>query len=135
MTPRTLARAALAIVAVFNLVIGVWAFFAPRSFFENVGAFPPYNEHFIHDIGAFELGLGVTAAAALVWSDGLSVALAGNAVAAVVHWVAHLIDRDLGGRSTDPFGLGLLALAIVLALLKVAGSERAEAGRLGGTPD
>ena len=128
MPTRTLVRATLAAVAVANLGLGAWAFFAPRSFFENVGEFPPYNEHFIHDIGSFLSGLGATAALALLWRDGISVALGGNAVAAVVHWIAHVIDRDLGGRATDPYGLGLVALIIVLALVKARGPEPEQRG-------
>jgi hypothetical protein len=30
---------------------GLWAFAAPRSFFEVVATYPPFNEHLLHDIG------------------------------------------------------------------------------------
>jgi hypothetical protein len=30
----------------------------PHSFYDNVATFEPYNRHFLHDIGAFTIGLG-----------------------------------------------------------------------------
>lgn len=42
--------AAIAIGAVFHLGTGVWAFAAPRSFYEVIATFPPYNVHFLHDV-------------------------------------------------------------------------------------
>jgi hypothetical protein len=56
---------------------GLWAFAAPRSFFESVATYPPFNVHLLHDIGAFNLGLGATLLLALAWADALLVALAG----------------------------------------------------------
>ena len=114
MTPQKLSRIAAWIGAVFWLVTGVWAFVAPRSFFDNIATFEPYNRHFLHDAGAFALGLGAVLIFALVtqW-DALRVALAGVGLAAVMHVVAHAVDTDLGGKSTDIPGLVLLAIVIV----------------------
>ncbi len=109
--------AALVLAAVLNGGPGVWAFFAPRSFYEVVATYPPYNEHLFHDIGAFELGLTAAILSGLVWRDGLSVALLGGAVGAVVHAVAHVIDRDLGGRASDPWTLSVVAVILVAALV------------------
>jgi hypothetical protein len=109
------------VVGISNAGFGLWAMFAPRSFFDSLASdFPPYNEHLIHDIGAFMLGLGVGALVALVRRDGWLVALAANAVAAVAHLVSHLIDRDEGATLLDPFGLALLAAFLVGALVKLS---------------
>ena len=108
-------RVITAIGAAFFLVTGVWAFFSPHSFYEIVATYPPFNEHLFHDLGAFQIGLGVTAAVALVGVDGLGVALAGVSSGAVLHSIAHFLDRDHGGRATDPWALGLLALLLVTA--------------------
>ena len=102
--------------AAFFLVAGIWAFVAPKSFYDVVATYPPYNEHLFHDIGAFQVGLGVTAIAALAWRDSLAVALAGLSAGAAVHAVSHVIDRDLGGRSTDPWTLSAFAVLLVVAL-------------------
>lgn len=98
------------------VVLGVWAFFWPVSFSANVATFKPYNLHLLHDLGAFQLGLGAALLAALRINDGLGVALAGGTVGAAFHAWSHLMDRDLGGRSSDPWTLGLLALLFLAAL-------------------
>ncbi len=104
-----------AAAAVF-LVTGVWAFAAPKSFYDVVATYPPFNEHLFHDIGAFQIGLGAAALAGLFVRDGLRVALIGGAAGALVHAVSHVIDRDLGGRSTDPWTITAFAVLLVVAL-------------------
>ena len=49
--------AAVFISGLFMLALGIWAFFAPASF-ADFAAFP-YNRHLLHDVGAFQIGLGV----------------------------------------------------------------------------
>ncbi|MEV0569035.1 hypothetical protein [Dactylosporangium sp. NPDC050588] len=118
MTKRSpFTTAALVLAAIINGGPGVWAFFAPRSFYDVIATYPPYNEHLFHDIGAFELGLTAAILISLVWRDGLSVALFGGAVGATVHAVAHFLDRDLGGRSSDPWALGAVAVVLTAGLV------------------
>ena len=57
--------AAVTIGGLFMLVLGIWAFFPPASFAEFV-AFP-YNRHLLHDVGAFQIGIGTTMLLALMW--------------------------------------------------------------------
>ena len=102
--------------AVF-LVPGVWSFLWPRSFHETVALFDPFNLHLFHDLGAFQLGIGAAVLAALVWHDALTVALAGASAGAALHAVSHVLDRDLGGRASDPWLLSLLAAALIAALV------------------
>jgi hypothetical protein len=49
---------------------GAWAFVFPRSFYDHVATFEPYNRDFLHDIGAFTIGLGAVMLLALVLEDG-----------------------------------------------------------------
>ena len=121
---RHVVRGTALLAAAFYTLFGAWALLAPRSFFETVAPFPPYNAHFLHDAGAFQLGLGAALLAALARRSGLVAALAGAAVASVLHAGAHAVDGHLGGRPTDPWALGLLA-ALVVAALAIA--WRAEA--------
>jgi hypothetical protein len=108
-------RAVTFVAGVFMLVFGLWAFLAPRSFASQIATFPPYNVHLIHDVGAFQSGLGATLLFALVRADALTAVLSGASVGAVLHVIAHIEDRSRGGRSTDPVGLAILAIAIVAA--------------------
>lgn len=114
---RRVAQVIAGFAAIFHIGVGVWAFSAPLSFFANVGSFPPYNEHFVHDVGAFNLGLGAAALAALLVSDSLVAVLAGIAVGAVMHEIAHIMDRLLGGHPSDPYTLGGVALIVLAGLL------------------
>jgi hypothetical protein len=107
--------AAVAGALVF-LVPGGWAFGWPRSFYDTIATFPPYNRHLFHDLGAFQLGVGAALLAALIWTDGLFVALTGGAVALLTHAIAHFLDHGLGGRAGDPWALSLLTLVVLIGL-------------------
>jgi hypothetical protein len=115
MTSQRLARIAGWAGVVFALGSGIWAFVAPRSFYDNIATFEPYNRHFLHDIGAFTIGLGAVVLFALVthW-NALRVALAGAAVASAIHVVSHAIDSELGGRDTDLPALIIVALVFLI---------------------
>jgi hypothetical protein len=96
------------------LFLGLWPLLDPMNFYEEVADFPPYNEHFLHDVGAFQVGLGATLVFALIWrKDALLVALAGTGIAAALHAWAHFADEDLGGSSSDTFLLTVLAIALL----------------------
>jgi peptidoglycan/LPS O-acetylase OafA/YrhL len=120
---RRVVRAIAILAAAFYGIFGAWALLAPRSFFDTVAAFPPYNEHFLHDLGAFQLGLGAAVLGALAIRRSLVAVLAGVAVASVLHAAAHAVDTDLGGQPTDPWVLGLFAALVVLALIVAWRSE------------
>ncbi len=104
-------------VGLFNLGMGIWAFVAPRSFFDTVATFPPFNEHLFHDLGAFQGALGATLLIGLRVRNGLMVAMLGNLLGAIVHFISHVMDSGLGGRSTDPIAMGFLAAALAFALV------------------
>jgi hypothetical protein len=103
-------------VALFA-VTGAWAFVAPHSFFQSVATWPPYNRHLFHDIGAFELGIAAALVAGIAGRSALATGLWGGAVGSVLHAVSHWVDADLGGRSTDPVLLTLLAVVVVAGLI------------------
>jgi hypothetical protein len=111
---RLVSLAAL-ISAASMLAFGFWAFFAPTSFSDFID-YGPYNEHLIHDAGAFQLGVGVGLLLAVLWSDGLLAALTGFAVASGLHTVSHYSDRHLGGHDSDVPLLGLLTLVALAGI-------------------
>jgi hypothetical protein len=100
--------AVVIIIGLFTLAFGIWAFFASASFAEFV-AFP-YNRHLLHDVGAFQIGIGVTVLLALLWADSVMVVLAGYVVGSSFHVVSHIIDRHIGGHVYDPLVLGLIVV-------------------------
>ena len=66
--PKTMA----AIGGMVFLVFGLWAMADASSFYNSIALFEPYNAHFIQDLGAFQVGLGLTLIlAAFVTSDAL----------------------------------------------------------------
>lgn len=110
-------RVILLVAGAFFLVTGIWAFAAPTSFYDVVATYPPYNEHLFHDIGSFQIGIGVSAVAGVLWNSGIGVALVGGTAGAVAHAVSHMLDRDLGGRATDPLSLALFAGLLIVGLV------------------
>lgn len=128
---RKLTTAVVTVGAAAFLVPDVWAFAWPRSFHEHVAMFDPFNLHLFHDVGAFQIGVGVALLAALVWHDALSVALLGATAGALAHAVSHIVDRDLGGRGSDPWVLSLLAVLLASALVLHRRRTRHHAGEQG----
>ena len=97
------------------LGFGAWAFADPASFYAQVATFEPYNRHFLHDAGAFQLGLGDGLVVGMLGLSGRSAALWAAASAAAAHALAHFLDWNLGGRAADPIGLSIVAVVLVAA--------------------
>ena len=119
------ARYVAVAAGLFLVVFGVWAFFGPQSFFDRIATFKPYNKHLIHDIGAFQIGLGTTLLLALVWQSVLAVALGGVGIGSAFHAIAHWTDKDLGGRDSDPYSLTIVAVLILVAAAMAHHESRA----------
>lgn len=111
------------------VALGLWALVAPRAFFDALAAFEPYNQHFLQDIGAFQVGLGVVLLLAGVpaRADGLTGALVGVGVGAALHTVSHVVGRDLGGTP----GTDIPVFAVMTILLLAAGGVRWRHARRG----
>lgn len=113
MTSRFITFVAV-ILALGMVGIGVWGMLAPASFAEFT-AFPA-NDHFVHDIGAFQIGIGATLLLALYWKDALAVALAGFLIGNTLHVINHAGDLGLGGHARDIWLLALLSVLAAAAL-------------------
>jgi PPOX class probable F420-dependent enzyme len=112
---RRFVLAVTLLTGLFMTTAGVAALLAP-SWFADATGFPRHT-HFVHDAGAFQLGIGVTLLLAPICHDGLALALTGFLVANTTHAVNHAVDLDLGGRSSDPWGLAALSLLTAAALV------------------
>lgn len=104
-------------------VAGVWCLAAPYSFARTVGFPVPAHggeaahaaEHFLHDVGAFQLGLAAALLLGCVWYDALLTVLAGFVVAGAAHTANHAADLSLGGGSWQIPVLAVAALAAAAA--------------------
>ena len=111
-------QAAVGLCGATMSVFGLWAWLAPASFAELVDF--PTHVHFLHDLGVFQLGIGVGLLAALVLRDALVVVLIGFLVANTLHAINHGIDLPLGGHFGDmPALAGFSVLAAVALALRV----------------
>jgi hypothetical protein len=131
-------RVALAIFAVVGVELGVWATFAPRSFFDDypglgrhwVRVYAPYNEHLVRDFGALNLALAVVTIAALITlSRPLVIAVAIAWLAwGVPHLVYHLRHLDVlstGDKVANVVALvAVPVLAVVVLVLAVPRPQR-----------
>lgn len=127
-------RSGLLFLAAGSILVGAWALFLPRSFYEDfpatgrhwVSSLPPYNEHLVRDVGSLNLALGVllATAAILLGRRLVRVSLVAWLVNAVPHFVFHLTELDalsFGDALGNSVTLGI-AVLLPLGLFVLAGS-------------
>ncbi len=56
-----LVTAVLLVAGATQLITGVTALLAPGVFYDVVAAYPPQNDHFVMDLGSWQIALGVIA--------------------------------------------------------------------------
>jgi hypothetical protein len=102
-----------------NLVWGGWAYADPAGFFDDfpgfgrrwTGAYPPYNEHLVTDLGATFLTLGVLLVLAGWWDDRrvVIVVLVGDLVFNTLHLGYHAFHQ--GEMAGADYAASLVSLA------------------------
>jgi len=123
----TLTRVLLVLLAIPNVIAGLWAVFAPEHWYENfpgwapalVAAHPPFNDHLASDAGAGLLASGVLAGIAAVWTrrDVILVAMVGYLAFSVPHAVFHLAHpSDALSTAEDTVNAVLVVTAVVGAI-------------------
>lgn len=120
---RPAARLVLGLLAGVQVVDGLYALLAPRSFYDDfpvgrgwVEALPAYNEHLVRDVGSLFLATAVVLIAAAVWLERrlVLVALISFLVYSVPHLIYHLLNLE-------PFSTGdAIAEAVTLAFTVIA---------------
>lgn len=98
---------------------GLWAFLSPRTFYDVLATFEPYNPHFVRDIGSAMFGVGVAGVVAALHPRALVAGLAGLGAFQAVHVVSHVIDRDRGGNPGFDIPAFTILAALTLAALVV----------------
>ena len=114
----------LGLVGLVSLQLGVWATFAPRSFYDDfpggngtwVSVNGPYNEHFIRDFGGLNLALALLLLAAAVKGGTTLIRLAaGSALLfGLPHFVYHVRHVDVYNSSGDKVA-NVVSLALAIA--------------------
>jgi hypothetical protein len=137
-------RIAIGYLALVATQVGVWAQFAPRSFYDDfpgfghiwVGVDGPYNEHLVRDVGGLNLALAVVLVAAWLTLSRPLVATAAVATLAygVPHLAYHLLHTDgltTGDVVASIGGLALFALIpAALIAANFAGRSNRERGSM-----
>ncbi len=102
-----IATLVLVVVGVTQLVTGVLAFFVPGTFYDVVAGYPPQNDHFLMDLGSWQLALGAIAlygARRPAWRTPLLGFLA-------LQYILHTIPHALHVEDSDPQWHGVFGLA------------------------
>lgn len=109
-------RALLAAFGALTLAIGLWLAISPASFAENVAPYPDAGDHFLRDLGTYNIALGMAFLVAVGRPTWRAPVLFFAAAQATIHAVNHLIDIG----DTDPGWLGpvnFAAIGLIAVLL------------------
>jgi hypothetical protein len=118
---RTRARYIEVILIVFGLysvVLGLFMFIAPGTFFDTLGSFGARNDHYIFDNASFELPLGLMMLAAVRWPSWRVPALA-----FMLHWGLHALSHIIDPHHAAGDSVGWLeaaGLVVTTVLLAIA---------------
>ena len=106
---------ALRILGVLQLAQGALMVIAPHEFYDLVGPFGAYNDHYIRDVSTFYLALGVVMLLAAGRPRWRPAVLAFAALQVGLHTINHIVDVG----DADPVGTGVfdaISLAALTAL-------------------
>ena len=122
--------AGVAALAAYELVLGLWMLVAPRSFYDAVGPFGPYNSHYVRDTSTWQLAFGVALAVAVRQASWRVPLLTFAVVQFALHAVNHVVDAG----EADPGWVGVfdavsLSLATVVLVVLLAAARRHEQER------
>ena len=114
----------LVIAGLLTVASALAELFAPPWFFDNIGPYPPYNRHYLGDLGAFvlPLGIGLLIAARDPIRHVALIALA--AIGNLVHAANHAFDAlvqsaQLPRAAGDAASLALVGLILAGVALVV----------------
>ena len=131
-------RAILVYLTFAGLLVGLWATFFPRSFYDDfpglgrmwVAVDGPFNEHLVRDVGQLSLAVALVSGVAAWTMTTILVRVAAaawlvNAVPHFVYHLRHLDSYDTFDQVGNVISLGLLvALPVVVLVLSYRGSPR-----------
>ena len=107
-------RSFLLALAAGHAAIGAFMVLSPSTFYAEVAGYPPYNDHFIRDIGTYNLAYAaafLAAAARPAWRIPVLTLVA-------IQYTLHVVNHIWDVADTDPAWQGpanLVALGLVAA--------------------
>ena len=119
---RTRARyveVTLIVFGAYSVLLGLFMFVAPGTFFDTLGSSGARNDHYIFDNATFEFPLGLMMLAALRWSSWRVPALA----FATLHWGLHALSHTIDPHHAAGESIGWLeagGLVVATAMLAIA---------------
>jgi hypothetical protein len=111
---RLAMRTLILVAGVYHLALGAFMVAAPKTFYEEIGPFGPYNDHYVRDNATIYLALGIVLLVAVARERWQVPVLAFGALQYGLHVLNHLWDID----DADPTWVGPVD-AIVLALIGI----------------
>jgi hypothetical protein len=115
-----LVQLVVGLTGALNLLIGIAMLVAPAWFYDTIGTFPPYNRHFLGDLGSFllPLGAGLLVAARDPARHALLIGVV--ALGSLLHSLNHTYDALIGRAPlvfwlTDTLPLLLVGVLMALA--------------------
>lgn len=110
-------RTALIVFGLYLVGISLFAAVAPGTFFDEIGPYGVQNDHYIHDVAAFQGAVGIFMLLAVRRPSWWIPALAVATLQFALHTVSHLVDIG----DADPEWLGVAeAIALVLGTAVLA---------------
>jgi len=132
-------RVCLILLTIVGFVLGVWAYFAPLNWyttFPGMGmswlpVLGPYNEHFVKDVGAMFLALGVLSALAVYYLANRAVIVitaASWSIFNALHLIYHVGMLHMYGTRDLVLNAISLSLILVISLLLLVPARSPDRG-------
>jgi hypothetical protein len=132
--PVPVVRLILGVLGAIQATDGLYALFAPRSFYDDfplgrgwVEALPAYNEHLLRDVGGLFLATAVVLIAAAIWLDRrlVLVACVSFLAFAIPHTTWHFFNLGPYGTFDTVANVIALSFMVVGPLVILVGMARA----------
>ena len=130
LTDSTL-RTAVGALGAFHLLLGLYQFLFPGSFFHRIGEYGVENTHYVGDVAAFTLAFGIALIVAVGRPGWRAPTLALGGVWYAIHAINHLFD--VGEASSRAVGISqtlLIAAGAGLLFWLARGAAAAEEAAL-----
>jgi hypothetical protein len=98
-----------------QLVLGLLLWLTPGFFYDEIGPYPPRNDHYMGDVATFYLALGAVALASVSRARWRVPVLVFALIQYALHSLNHLID--IGGAEPDWLGPANFASLVLTTVL------------------